>query len=355
MIFDDKGIFGFDVSKWQRDATVTPAKEIDFGLMKLSGTSFVIMKAGQYNFTDPGFLYNWQACRDAGIPRGSYWFLDARDNGVNQAKRHWELIKNDIGEGIHAIDFEFGSDHKLDSVYNFLNEFQQLSGLPNEKLAVYTSYYYWIEATQTSFAQRGWFGQFPLWLAWYASSPTIPIVPYPWTQCVLWQEGTPSIGLSVGVRSKEIDRNRLNGDRDILVKHFGGLIPPDEGEEEMSYYEVRSTNAAEYRTIRTGPRVTFPGVTTLPAGTNSMAKARTDDVFNYTIDSYDGAILRAKAGDQWVHVYEVNGVIKDGWIAVRHLGVPYTVLTLRDITPTPTTEYILHVKDGVTTKFVPEV
>ncbi len=82
-----------------------------------------------------------------------------------------------------------------------------------------------------------------------------------------------------------------------------------------------------------------------------MAKGRVDDVFTYTSDYYEGLTLRAKAGDQWVHVYEVNGVAKDGWLAVKHLGVLYTVLKLIQPAPVPTEEYILHVKDGVTRRF----
>lgn len=364
MIFDDKGLIGFDVSRWQRDATVTPPLEIDFSVMKSYGTDFVIMKAGQNNFTDPGFLYNWKAARDQGIPRGSYWFLDYRSTPQAQATYYWNLIKDDSGEGVHAADFEFGARHDLDFLYNFLSYFQQLSGLPNDRIAIYTSYYFFQEARANpsdpspSPEQKQWFGKFPLWLAWYANNPSDVLVPYPWTmipgQPVIWQDGTPDIGHEVGVRSEEVDHNRLNGGADILQRYFGAEPNEGEGEQPMAnYYEVRSTNSAEYRTIRSGPRVTFTPVTTLPTGTTSMAKARVDDVYVYTADSYDGTALKAKAGDQWVHIFEVNGVARDGWVAVKHLGVVYTTLVLVVVTP-PQQEYILHVKDGVSRKFILE-
>lgn len=364
MIFNDQGLIGFDVSKWQRDATVIPAREIDFSIMKNYGTDFVIMKAGQYNYTDPGFIYNWKASRDAGIPRGSYWFLDFRDTPQAQASRYWNLIKNDLGEGIHAADFEFGARHDLDFLYNFLNYFQQLSGLPNERIAVYTTYYFFNDAyanpldPSPSLEQKQWFGKFPLWLAWYSNFASNVLVPFPWNiiqgQPIIWQDGTPSIGPEVGVRSEEVDRDRLNGGADVLQTYFGSEPNEGEGEQPMgNYYEVRSTNIAEYRTIRMGPRVTFPEVTKFPSGATTMAKARVDDVMNYAIDSYDGTILKAKAGDQWVHVTEVNGIKVDGWIAVKHLGQLFTTLTL--VVVTPSQEHILHVKDGVTRKFVLEV
>jgi len=357
MIFNDEGLFGFDVSKWQRDASVTPALEIDFSLMKAYGTDFVIMKAGQYDFTDPGFLYNWRASREAGIPRGSYWFLDYRDTARNQAQRYYNLIRNDMGEGIHAADFETGSQHSLDFLYVFLNEFQQLSQLPNHRIAVYTTYFYFIEAYSTSTEQKQWFGKFPLWLAWYSNFYTDVRVPFPWSlvpeQPFLWQNGTPPIGRQVGVRSEDVDHNKLNGGSDKLM-HYFGATPNEQGEEMSDYYEVRSTNTAEYRTIRGGPRITFSPIGTFPTGANTLGKGRVDDLFTFTTDSYDGTILKAKAGDQWVHLYEVNGIAVNGWVAVKHMGQTYTTLRLITTTPTPT-EYILHVKDGVTRKFIPEV
>lgn len=362
MIFNDQGLIGFDVSRWQRDATVTPAKEIDFSAMKAYGADFVIMKAGQLNFTDPGFHYNWKAARDQGLSRGSYWFLDYRDTPQAQAMRYWNLLKDDVGEGIHAADFEMGARHDLDFLYNFMSYFQQLSGLPNHRIAVYTSYYFFLEANASpsdptpSLEQKQWFGKYPLWLAWYSNFSSDVKVPYPWSmiagQPVVWQDGTPPIGHRVGVHSVEVDHNRLNGGADVLHTYFGATPnDPGQGEQPMNYYEVRSSVPTEYRTIRSGARTTYPQVGTLPVG--GVAKARMDDVFTYTQDSYDGTVLKAKAGDQWVHVYDVNGTAVNGWIAVRHMGQVFTVLTTVISNPEPA-EYILHVKDGVTRKFLPE-
>jgi hypothetical protein len=36
---------------------------------------------------------------------------------------------------------------------------------------------------------------------------------------------------------------------------------------------------------------------------------------------------RAQAGDQWMHVTELNGAPADGWIAIRHLGKSYLAYT----------------------------
>ena len=351
MVFNDTGIIGWDVSLYQRIVDITRVPplvlEIDFARMKAYGTDFVIIKAGQHTYADPGFAYNWEHAKINKISRGSYWFEDKDSTPESQAIRYWDLLKNDPGEGVHAVDFELGSHHDLDSLYRFINEFQQRSGLPNHKIAIYTGYYYWVDAIQN--AQVEWFRRFPLWLAWYSSNPYYVNIPYPWTELTLWQDGTPSIGLEVGVRSREIDRNRFNGDRDKFRMYFDNV---QDGDKEMAdYYEVRSTNTAEFRTIRSGPRVTFPAIGTMTSGASSMARGRVEDLFTFAADSYDGTVLKAKAGDQWVHVYEVNGVARDGWMAVKHLGVPFTTLKLINTTPSPSEEYILHVKDGVTRRF----
>lgn len=354
MEFNYNNIIGFDVSKWQRLVQLNPplVLEIDFAKMKAWGTRFVIIKAGQHNYQDPGFSYNWIAAKENGIPRGSYWFLDYRSSPIEQARKYWSLIKHDVGEGIHSCDFESGSDHKLDSLYQFMNEFQQISGLPNNKIAVYTGTYYFKEAIANSLAQRAWFSKFPLWLAWYADNPEIVEIPFPWSKVTLWQDGTPPWGYEVGAWSRDIDRNKFNGTEDEFKTYFGESTPPENGEEDMtSYYEVRSTNTSQTRTIRGGPRITYPSVGSMPTGVSTMAKGRVDDLYTYTTDSYDGLTLKARAGDQWVHIFELNGNPVDGWVAVRHLGVFYTTLKL--ISP-PLSEYIVYVKDGVERRFIPE-
>lgn len=235
MIFNNQGIFGFDISRWQRvpEFNGQPAKEVNFSMMKESGASFVIIKAGQLNYADPGFYYNWEAAKEACIPRGSYWFEDFRASPTAQARKYWSLIKDDVGEGICAMDFESGSHNDLNSAYLFLNEFQQLSGLPDHKIAVYTGHPYWTNARNN--AQRSWFRKFVLWEAWYPyefNNYSIVKVPYPWgnDECRIWQNATPAIGLAVGVHSREIDHNFFNGDSELFKLYFDetGDIPMPE-------------------------------------------------------------------------------------------------------------------------------
>lgn len=226
MNFYDLGIFGFDVSFYQ-DNNETP-QQIDFVKMKNYGASFVVVKVGQNNFKDSDFDYNWKKAKEAGLPRAAYWFLDVYTSGKSQAQLCWSILKSDPPEGPIFVDFEKnlqGLIANWGEVYNFIVELQSLSGLPNEKIGIYTGYYIWIDYGPADKSQKDWFKKYLLWLAWYSSNPSIVSVPYPWTECIIWQDGTPAIGLSVGVESKEIDHDKLNGGVDKLLSIFGVPVP----------------------------------------------------------------------------------------------------------------------------------
>lgn len=229
--FQNSGIKIYDVSFYQTVMfeyvngkrillPVEKQKHIDFNKMKEKANA-VIIKAGQRNYSDPAFEISWSNAKKAGLPRGSYWFCDKFDNPRNQARLYWSLMKNDLPEGILAADFENGSWLDLNNLYVFINELQQISGLPNNKIAVYTNYYYFMEASQN--AKREWFGNYPLWIASYTRDPKDVRTPPVWKESLIWQYGTPVIGLDSGVQSKEIDANWFNGDLEKFKTFFGNV------------------------------------------------------------------------------------------------------------------------------------
>lgn len=231
MNFQNSGIKIYDVSFYQTvmfeyengKRILLPTekqKHIDFNKMKEKANA-VIIKAGQRNYSDPAFEISWSNAKKAGLPRGSYWFCDKFDNPRNQARLYWSLMKNDLPEGILAADFENGSWLDLNNLYVFINELQQISGLPNNKIAVYTNYYYFMEASQN--AKREWFGNYPLWIASYTRDPKDVRIPPVWKESLIWQYGTPVIGLDSGVQSKEIDANWFNGDLEKFKTFFGNV------------------------------------------------------------------------------------------------------------------------------------
>jgi len=88
-------------------------------------------------------------------------------------------------------------------------------------------------------------------------------------------------------------------------------------------FEIRSSNPTETRALRETYSILAANIGNLQLG--QIAKG--DDIFTYPADEVVGGVLRAKAGDQWIRVFEMNGVTVDGWMAITHLGVVYTLLT----------------------------
>ena len=302
-----------DVSKWQA--------EIDFTKMKSGGLAGVICKCGQADYPDPKFGTNWLRARGV-LPRGTYWYFDSRVSPQKQAQLWADLIRADPGELPHFADFEenYGGPYGGSRNFRiFLEEFKRLSGLPDDRIAIYTGYYYWIGTVPV--AEMDWFGRFDLWLPWYTTNPANVRIPRPWTQAKLlfWQFTDSGDGIRFGVSSRELDLNYfVNGNQSAYITRFNISIGDTPMEE---YFIVTSTDVTKYRSLRAGPSVTAAYIGQLPAGAGSVAKARVDDVFTHTETT-----STAMAGDRWVHVFEINGAPVDGWMAEIHLGVRYVYL-----------------------------
>ncbi len=230
MIIENHGVFLFDISHWQGYPPAFPA--VDFRKMRNYGASAVIIKASQRNYVDPAFYVNWQAAKGI-LPRATYHFYDNTYSAIAQAKIYWEIIKDDL-EGVCWLDLEdktAGGYHGWRYWYDFLEVFKMLSSLPDDRIGIYSAYYFWFgEMLNTNASQRDYFRRYPLWLADYGrkgSDPLKPdflskVVPKPWRDqdVVMVQTGTPTIGLAAGVSSLEIDLNYFNGDRDRFNRVF---------------------------------------------------------------------------------------------------------------------------------------
>jgi hypothetical protein len=311
MLINNVGIWGTDVSKWQSD----PIRKIliDFKKMKDAGCSFVIPKIGQYNYYDYDSDNNWKMAKEFAIARGSYWFLDYREKGKPQAQKYFDFFdsRGDLGEGIHFVDYENGSGGEWQKVYDFIVEFQRLSGLPNHKIGVYSAYYYWIENSPLSIDQRNWFAQYPYWHAWYINNaPKTTVqevlqfykdnasnvkIPPQWVNPpspVIWQAGTPAIGKMLGAQSAEIDFNLFNGDAKLFEKYFGTVVPTPPVEEPQEPPTGGGTTTmhhlivlAEYLNGRSTP--SSSGALVFPAGATFSSGFRKDDVLEADITAKD--------------------------------------------------------------------
>jgi hypothetical protein len=267
MIFTYHGIFGFDISTYQDSPAISG--NVDFRKMADYGASFVIVKAGQGNWIDPDFLTSWHNSKGI-LPRASYWYYDNHYDPKAQARKYWDIIKIDP-EGMCWLDLEDrsgGAYWDWRCWYDFIEEFKRVSGLPYERIGIYTGHYYWTDSTPSaSTAQLSYFAKFPLWLAGYGvkgSDPLHPnygllMCPAPWLSPLILQTGTPAIGQAAGVESLDIDYDQLNGGAAEFERIFGAMPQPPQEETNMSqWYRVTAPDGLN---VRTGPGSAYPKTT----------------------------------------------------------------------------------------------
>lgn len=305
--------FGFDISFYQdNDLTLqTP----DFEKMRGYGAEFVIIRAGQGSWEDPDFKTNWKNAKGI-LPRHSYWFYDNRYAPRMQARLWWNLVKDDF-EGIMWLDLEHvkpGSYTGWRYWFDFLDELIRVIGVPKDRVGIYTGYYYWTSHLPPE-KSLAWFGQFKLWLAWYAENSNDVEIPHPWTKMFLWQDGTYPVGPLAGVESREIDHDFFMGTDEEFLEFFGEITSPPDGENMtiLYYADLKSGLTSNVRTAPTLSANTGVQQITGPL-TVSIISEKT------VADGYD-----------WYQIsYPVSG-----WIA---LTGSYTNFRPADTTPPPTSQ-----------------
>lgn len=226
---DPNKILITDVSFWQID--------IDFAKMKSMGVQGTIIRAGQRSWGDIKFKQNWKLAKEAGLPRGSYWFYDSRANPKTQAELYVSLHDGDFGEMGLWCDFEdrYGGTWKgWNNWYIFMNHILNL--VPDVKLGFYSNYYYateYLPNPTTQQLQNEWFVQFPLWIASYQSGhlPVTPKIPKLFKDYALHQFTDILDGYAYGVQSRELDGNYFNGTQEEFAEFCGGqVLPPQKAE-----------------------------------------------------------------------------------------------------------------------------
>lgn len=233
---DDSRVWGADLS-FHQDDNNTP-RGFDFNKLKEEGADFVFIRAGQSTWADPDFVSNWQAAKESGIPRGAYWFLDARTSGDTQARLFRTLLGNDWGEISPVVDFEHtatvtsrGKRGAVQSklVYNTpeqLDQFINVLGSTSPPI-IYTNYYYWTDHGRPDTR----YAQYPLWLAAYDTNE--PRIPNPWRYWTFHQWTDEGNGKVLGAESNELDLDYFFGtkpDFENFLKRDVDYVPapPDQ-------------------------------------------------------------------------------------------------------------------------------
>lgn len=329
-----------DLSFYQDDDT-TPYK-VDFRAMRNGGVDGSILRAGQNQWVDEDYLDYARNADLIGHPRGAYWFYDSRTPPEVQAAIFAEVINMlpfpSLGiwgdyEERYGGPWGGGAHFRV-----FMEELQRR--FPGKLIGVYTAPSYW--ETETTLLQKGWFKQFPLWIAhYYVKNPTVPIA---WLTWILWQYTDRGDGKRLGVESYRLDMNIFNGTFEEYKRFFGlpeglqPIEPSQEGEEGM--FEVWSDVYA--MTLRAQPNAFGTKLgETIPRGTRMRA--------DMIVPPNSGGM----AGDKWAHVIIVGGVAREGYVAIIHNGVSYC--NYIDITQPPTnlpTISITYEADGYPTLVV---
>jgi len=252
-------IIGPDVSFYQDDPG-TP-NGINFTRMK-NAADFVIIRVGQNLWTDPDFTENWRSAKEAGMPRGSYWFYDSRADPKQQAEIWASLMREDMGELPLFADFEEAYKGEFTGWVHwkvFLDHLQSLVG--QKEIGIYTGYFYWVDNApnaNTQASELEYFHRYPLWIANYGAET--PSVPKPWSsnEWLFWQYTAMGDGILYGVESAEIDLNQFNGDAQAFSKRFNVPIPEDPIPPEPTGKKYVVNAGALY--VRQGPGKTYKAV-----------------------------------------------------------------------------------------------
>jgi lysozyme len=177
-----------------------------------SGASFAFVKATQgITYVDPHFTVNWPAMKSAGLLRGAYHFYEPADDPHSQAQHFLSTVSLEPGDLPPVLDVEINggvSDGQLWSgVSTWLQVVQAATG---RQPIVYTAPGFW-NGNSPDLALTC----HPLWLADYASQPTLP---EGWSTWQFWQHS--QTGTVPGV-SAAVDLNLFNGTVQQLHEWLG--------------------------------------------------------------------------------------------------------------------------------------
>jgi GH25 family lysozyme M1 (1,4-beta-N-acetylmuramidase) len=239
---------GCDISKYQNNQE-TPQRP-DFNKLKDGGCKFVIIRASQNVSIDPDFIYNWNAAKEAGLIRGAYHFLEYRPGiakpVLEQARFFDSVLGKDPGDIPPAVDYERPNEKWPDlpsrpiALANLEIWFKYMDA-NHKKGILYTNPNTILYNLRPGTTTGSFLLEHDLWVAQYFyklnqyQQIEQPIKhckneeeigarqPYhgAWSDWLMWQFGTPSVGIELGMESKEIDLDFFHGDEKALMEYCG--------------------------------------------------------------------------------------------------------------------------------------
>jgi lysozyme len=201
---DASSATGIDVSHFQGSVNWTEVAG--------SGVVFAFAKATQgITYVDPEFAVNWLAMKSAGLLRGAYHFFEPADDAASQAQHFLSTVSLSPGDLPPVLDVEINggvsSDQLWSGVAAWLQAVQTATG---RQPILYTAPGFW-NASSPDLA----LASYPLWLADYASQPTLP---HGWSTWLFWQHSQS--GTVPGVAGA-VDLDLFNGTAQQLQEWIG--------------------------------------------------------------------------------------------------------------------------------------
>jgi GH25 family lysozyme M1 (1,4-beta-N-acetylmuramidase) len=346
---------GIDVSEWD-------LRPLDWKQASAK-IDFVFIKISQGTEEDPLFRAQWEAAR-GWVLRSAYHFLDPDVAPKTAADKMLDIYKSvSLAEMPPTLDLEIGPPSTiLNAARYWLEYWEDRTGI---RPILYTSPGF-LDTIGARSAH--WLRDYTLWESvWYYDKisddlrakrilqvmtgeviPAWPAPPAPYgTPAPFWQwtsRGDPATipGYYLGPgHKKAVDLNFFRGSREDLWRQYGKPRELPENGDNLYKYSITPLKSDGLRVRSDHYAVDSP----IPNRIGSLAFGR----FAFGDEKWIAPVsgTNYKAGDTWLRVKSVDGVLLDGWIAAIHNGVAYAridIIGTEDPDPPPAGETVVDIR-----------
>ncbi|MFL6200591.1 MAG: glycoside hydrolase family 25 protein [Thermoanaerobaculia bacterium] len=185
---------GIDVSHFQG--------VVNWPQVAQAGMAFAFAKATDgITYTDPDLAANWAGIQAAGLLRGAYHFFEPNDDATAQAQHFLTTVKLVPGDLPPVLDVEITGGVSNEQIWSGVATWLQIVEQDTGRQPIlYTASGFW-NAHQPDLTLTS----YPLWLADYATQPTLPTG---WTSWLFWQHSQS--GTVAGVTGS-VDLDQFSG------------------------------------------------------------------------------------------------------------------------------------------------
>lgn len=218
-----------DISIWQK--TASDPTTLDFSQMYHAGARGVLIRAGYGTVPDVTFVDNWKRALDHYLVVLHYWYMVNDISPQAQLDAYIKVVSKTTLTYRYELDFEEEKAIKSSSQPGEYLEYM-VKGIYTacgQYPTIYTGPTYYAKYGRKTEVMKNC----PLHIAHW--NVTKPMIPAPWTSCVLHQYRVMPQGYDFGVQSKDIDLSVWHSDLKGLHE-FAGL--PYKRENDM-YIEER--------------------------------------------------------------------------------------------------------------------